>query len=222
MITLKYEKKSPAIFVSHIDLLRTVVRIIRRTGLSPEFSQGFNPHMLLFFSPPLALGVQSECEYVTVDINGVTAKDFAAEFNKASIEGITATASFMTEKSPNLAGTIVSADYFFPTENGVCTAEIADFFAKKEDYEIEYAGKNGVVAKKVARLIYDVKKIDGGLIFRLATGNDNLRADRLCAALKKDFGLDTSVASIVKLRQFMSYGKETAEVDGVLTEGKII
>ncbi len=219
MITLKYQKKAPAIFISHIDLLRAVVRIIRRTGYSPEFSKGFNPHMLLFFSPAIALGVQSECEYVTVDINGVAADDFLAAFNESAFDGIKATSAYYTEKSPNLAGTIVYADYFFPSENPACTAEIVRFFEKKPQYVIEFTQKKERVTKDVSGQIKYVKETEGGLIFGLATGNDNLRADRLLPALKKDFNLDTEVTNIIKIKQYMCVGKDVVEVDGILETG---
>ena len=79
MITLKYRKSGNAVFISHIDTLRGMVRAIRRAEINMAYSKGFNPHMLLFFSPPLALGVNSEAEYVTADCTGMTAEEFKAE-----------------------------------------------------------------------------------------------------------------------------------------------
>ncbi len=66
MLTLKYCKAGSACFISHIDLLRHVSRILRRAGITVNYSQGFNPHALVYFSPPLGVGVSSVAEYLTI------------------------------------------------------------------------------------------------------------------------------------------------------------
>ena len=54
-------------YISHLDLLRTFTRAIHRAGLPVRYSQGFNPHQLITFSLPLALGTTSETEFVDID-----------------------------------------------------------------------------------------------------------------------------------------------------------
>lgn len=219
MITLKYEKKYPFVYVSHIDVLRGMVRIIRRTGFIPEFSKGFNPHMLLFFSPPLAVGVASECEYVTADISGVDEKEFLEAFNKSCPAGVRATASYVTEKNPNLAGNIAASDYLFPVKDPARTAEIVSFFEKCDKYTIEFTQKKEIVEKEVRGQIKAVKPVNGGITFTLATGNDNLRADRLLAGLKKDFEIETENTDILKIAQYVAEGGGYTNADEYLKRG---
>ena len=140
-------------------------------------------------------------------------------FNDSAFGGIKATAAYYSELSPNLAGTIVYADYFFPSVNVEVTAKIADYFKSNESYVIDFMHKKEKVTKDVAPQIKYVKSVEGGLVFGLATGNDNLRADKLLPALKKDFNLETEVTDIIKTKQFMSFKKEVVEVDGVLKAG---
>lgn len=218
MITLKYTKSKPAVYVSHIDLLRNMVRIIRRTGIEAEFSKGFNPHMLLFFSPPIALGLKSVCEYVTADVKNVTQGEFLAAFNKCAPEGILATAAFYGVKSPNLAAKIVAADYEFAVMNPDCAAEITDYFKNANEYYIEYTQKKEQIKKEVSRQIINVSEGGRGLIFTLATGNDNLRADRLLSALKRDFGIDTDINGITKIAQYVRSGDRLVGADEFLSE----
>ncbi|MDD4291801.1 MAG: TIGR03936 family radical SAM-associated protein [Clostridia bacterium] len=66
MIVLKYEKTYPSSMVSHIDTVRLMNRIIRRSGIDIAYSAGFNPHMEIFFSPALSLGVESVCEMMAI------------------------------------------------------------------------------------------------------------------------------------------------------------
>lgn len=220
MITLKYEKTPPAVFISHIDLLRGMARIIRRTGYTPEFSKGFNPHMLVFFSPPLAVAVSSVCEYVTIDIKGVAADEFFDAFNRSAPQGIRAVKVFESEKSPNLAGRITSAEYFFPVKNDTDISGIVDKIKNSTVFEIEYIQKNKHVKKDVRNMIKDISAAEGGLKAVLSTGNENLRADRLLNQLKKNYGIDTEVTGIVKTAQFVNFdGKNTDVDDDLKTEG---
>lgn len=63
---IKYTKESNIKFVGHLDLLRTLQRIIRRAELPVEFSKGFNPHMSVSIAQPLSVGMYSEGEYMDV------------------------------------------------------------------------------------------------------------------------------------------------------------
>ncbi|MBQ9715663.1 MAG: DUF2344 domain-containing protein, partial [Clostridia bacterium] len=63
MLIVKYTKTDSACYVSHVDTLRTINRTFSRADVDVDYSEGFNPHMLVFFSPPNAVGVESECEY---------------------------------------------------------------------------------------------------------------------------------------------------------------
>lgn len=63
---IKYTKGSDIKYVSHLELMRTIQRIIRRADLPAKYSQGFNPHMALSIAQPLAVGVYSRGEYMDV------------------------------------------------------------------------------------------------------------------------------------------------------------
>ena len=103
MVVLKHVKRDSACFISHIDMLRHVSRILRRAGIPVKFSQGFNPHALVFFSPPLAVGVSSDSEYLAIDTD--MPKDEVMErYNRAVPYTISAEKAFACEKNPNLQG----------------------------------------------------------------------------------------------------------------------
>lgn len=63
---IKFTKEADIKFVAHLDLMRTIQRIIRRSGLPIEYSKGFNPHMTLSIAQPLSVGVYSEGEYMDI------------------------------------------------------------------------------------------------------------------------------------------------------------
>jgi radical SAM-linked protein len=63
---IKFSKESEIKFISHLDLMRTIQRIIRRAQLPVEYSKGFNPHMSLSIAQPLSVGIYSTGEYMDV------------------------------------------------------------------------------------------------------------------------------------------------------------
>ncbi|AWK50756.1 radical SAM protein [Clostridium beijerinckii] len=60
----KFTKEENIKFISHLDVLKTIQKNIRRSGLPVEFSQGFNPHMNTSIAQPLSVGVYSSGEYM--------------------------------------------------------------------------------------------------------------------------------------------------------------
>jgi len=55
-------------FISHLDFLRTVVRIFRRANLPVKYSEGFNPHMVMTIALPLSVGTTSVCDCLEAEI----------------------------------------------------------------------------------------------------------------------------------------------------------
>ena len=63
-----YEKRGPAAFLSHLDVVRALPRAFRRLELPLYYSQGFHPKPDMIFTPALSLGVASLCEVVDIKI----------------------------------------------------------------------------------------------------------------------------------------------------------
>lgn len=63
---IKYTKDSEIKFIAHLDLMRTLQKIIKRSALPIDYSNGFNPHMAVSIAQPLSVGVYSTGEYMDV------------------------------------------------------------------------------------------------------------------------------------------------------------
>lgn len=57
-------------YISHLDLMRSMTRTIRRSKIPLWYTEGFNPHPYMTFSLPLSLGMQSKCESMDIKIEG--------------------------------------------------------------------------------------------------------------------------------------------------------
>ncbi len=68
-----FKKVGRAKYISHLDLMRSMTKAIKRSGLKVWYTEGFNPHAYITFPLPLSLGIESECECVDVRVeDGVT------------------------------------------------------------------------------------------------------------------------------------------------------
>ncbi|HPE15850.1 MAG TPA: TIGR03936 family radical SAM-associated protein [Oscillospiraceae bacterium] len=62
MNRLLFRKTGRAIYLSHLDLMRTFPRAFLRAGLAVKHTEGYNPHAFLSIALPLPLGQASDCE----------------------------------------------------------------------------------------------------------------------------------------------------------------
>lgn len=53
-------------FISHLDMMRFMTRLIRRADLPVWYTEGFNPHLYMTFALPLSLGFESDYEVVDI------------------------------------------------------------------------------------------------------------------------------------------------------------
>ncbi|SFC30826.1 TIGR03936 family radical SAM-associated protein [Clostridium uliginosum] len=86
---IKYTKEANVKFISHLDLMRTIQKNIRRSELPIQYSRGFNPHMAMSIAQPLAVGIYSEGEYMDIVlVEEVDEKDIVDKLNSVSSSGI--------------------------------------------------------------------------------------------------------------------------------------
>ena len=90
-LRLLFRKEGRAVYISHLDLLRTFQRVFLREGLVLRHSQGFHPHPLLSFALPLPVGQSSDCELLDFEVDGqVDCAALPENLNRFMPEGIVA------------------------------------------------------------------------------------------------------------------------------------
>ncbi len=88
-IRVKFSKGEEVKYISHLDLMRTIYRVVRRSGIPVSYSHGFNPHQEISFGAPLPLGVTSEAEYVDIKLEkDVLPENIVKMFNSEAPPGI--------------------------------------------------------------------------------------------------------------------------------------
>ena len=86
-VRLKFEKKDNIVFISHLDLSRLFARAFKRAGIPLWYTEGFNPHANIVFSPPLSVGYKSICETADIKLNE-DCSDIIQKINNALPSGL--------------------------------------------------------------------------------------------------------------------------------------
>lgn len=88
-IIFTFSKKGIIRFISHLDLMRLLMRAMRRANFPLRLTQGFNPHPKLSLKRALKLGVESDSEEAGILLNEeITAPDFKERLQKQLPDGI--------------------------------------------------------------------------------------------------------------------------------------
>ncbi len=83
IIRVRFQKIGNLQFISHLDLQRTLQRILVRADVPLWYTMGFNPHMKIVFATPLSIGTESVCELVDIRLAGdISPEDFAKKLNE--------------------------------------------------------------------------------------------------------------------------------------------
>ena len=107
-----FEKGIEMRFTSHLDLMRTWERSLRRSGLPLGFTQGHHPHIKMSFGPPLPLGFRSRAEVFDLEFSQPPAVDLAERLNAVLAEGLRVVAfQPILFKTPSLMSQLEGASY---------------------------------------------------------------------------------------------------------------
>ena len=94
-VRILFSKMGRAKYVSHLDLVRTMTRAVRRADIPLWYTEGFNRHPYLTFAAPLSLGYEGLRE--SMDIRLEEEMDYAelvSRLNEVLPEGICAVDAF--------------------------------------------------------------------------------------------------------------------------------
>lgn len=171
-----FEKGAELRFIGHLDLMRTIQRALRRSGLPIQYSNGFNPHIRLSFAAPLSVGVVGLRELMEVPLeDGTEAEDFVQRMN-AVLPGCLQVifAKPMGETFPTLMSLVAGSRYTIVLPEGE-TADKAEqcfepFMALKE-YVANRRTKSGENPCDIRPFVLDgsAERKNGQLVIHLTT-----------------------------------------------------
>ena len=226
IIRALFTKKNYLRYISHLDLVRLFHRTFNRSQLQIKYSEGFNPHPKFSIANPLSLGIESEGEYIDIELeNDIQIDEFIDRMNKALPQDIQIVKAVYMEKESSISSMISWAFYeikFF-MEKGFdidsLSEEIQNWIKSDEILisKMKKKGKNKIpmdvnIQPLIANVVIKDIDSDGFLVTNslLKSGeNGNLKPIEFIEAMNRDLkiGIDIDSIMIKRLAQY-------AEKDG--------
>ena len=112
-VRIKFTKHGPVKYIGHLDIMRYFQKAIRRAKLDIAYSEGYSPHQIMSFAQPLGVGLESNGEYMDVEmVSHTTADDMIHKLNMTMAEGITISSMvLLPETTGNAMATVAAAKY---------------------------------------------------------------------------------------------------------------
>lgn len=194
-VRIFFRKAGRLQYISHLDLQRTMGRVIARAGLPVWYTKGFNPHPKLVFGLPLPVGVESECEMLDLRLDRDIPDTAVRDMLNAKL---TDEMCVLRVAAPVLKfSDIAAADYTITINSDEIDGETAGAVKKllsEGELIISKRSKSGEKQVNIIPMInsIDCTAADGVLTLkvRLASGQeDNLNPTALVGVLHERLGL---------------------------------
>ncbi len=217
ILRLRFSRSGPAVWLAHLDLMRTFERAVKRADLPVQWSGGYNPRPDLVFALPIGVGLETCADYVDIgllpeaDINA----DSLAERLRASLPGGIAilAAQLRPVERVSIMARIICADYLLEAPGLAAAAEKALELA---ELVVDKPSKGKTRRLNIRPLILQVM-LDSPDSVRLrvkAGSSENLRPDLFLAALTEYGSLDATAAADARLIRTGLYLKSDEEANG--------
>lgn len=106
---VKFSKTGTMRYLSHQELMTSILRAMRRAGIHLTYSTGFHPHPKISFGPALAVGVEGVSEYFDMElIDFKSPSDTLKKLNSALPAGIMALSATLIHSNEKALNNLIS------------------------------------------------------------------------------------------------------------------
>lgn len=145
---LLFSKTGRAVYISHLDLMRTMTRAFLRAGIRLKYSEGFNPHPQISIALPLSVGCESLCEIMDFKlIEDRSSDDILKALSEQLPEGIEVLSVYDSERKVK--------ELKWLSISGVLEYDDGSAQEKCEKLNAFYSAESIVISKKTKRGIAD-------------------------------------------------------------------
>ena len=199
-VRIWFNKTGRSRFISHLDLMRTMTRAIRRSKLPLWYTEGFNPHPYMTFSLPLSLGMESVCESMDIKIEGeITNEEIFSMLKDTMPAGIEITNVTDGVTDPKYIAFGKFDINFFDVSDKDAFASFLEEMLSKEEIIVQKLGKKG--RRKVLKDInlaefikeYKISKNEKGVAVEIilpAGSTTNVNPSLLADEIQKQYSED--------------------------------
>ena len=194
-LRVKFSKHGPVRFIGHLDVMRFFQKTIRRAELDIAYSSGFSPHQIMSFASPLGVGLESNGEYMDIEMNSiVSCDDVKKRLNDASVAGIQIlSVKILPSEAGNAMASVTAASYTVRFRQGrepqFPVREKLEEFLTKEQILITKETKKGVREIDLKPGIYELSWDDNAFSMMLdASSGGNIKPIQVIEKFMSDNG----------------------------------
>ena len=192
MPRLLFEKTGSAVWISHLDLMRLFQRAFKRAGLPLKHTQGYNPRPSVSIALPLSVGVDSVCELLDFDLDGVdvSCEVITERLNQCLVSGVKVLETYDNGRKLRdlaLLDCLVTLEYDrgVPDDGETVLKELFS----RESLVVSKKTKNGIQDQDIIPMIKkaDVLRLDNNVLQirgRICCQNPTLNPAQMIAAIE--------------------------------------
>ncbi len=190
-LRLRFEKTGRAIYISHLDLMRTMQRAFNRSGYALKYSEGFNPRPQISIALPLPVGMGSVCELMDFTLKEeADLSELPERLTRAMPEGIRILEAYVPERKTALLKWLeIRGKFEYDERDPVAMCEALQAFFALEEIVILRRTKRGEGESDIRPAIRSLTFVPGERCVRLegviSAQNPTLNPDLLADALRQ-------------------------------------
>ncbi len=172
-LRVKFSKHGALRFIGHLDVMRYFQKAIRRANIDIAYSEGFSPHQIMTFAAPLGVGLESNGEYMDIEVNSLTGSGQIMDaLNGQMVDGIEVIeVKLLPDDAGNAMASVFAASYSIRFREGfrpvfLSVRSLDDFYGQRE-IEVTKKTKRSEVTFDMKPYIYELGLDDDGEVVRL-------------------------------------------------------
>ncbi len=226
-LRIKFKKYGTVRFIGHLDVMRFFQKAIRRAEIDVAYSGGYSPHQIMSFASPLGVGLESNGEYMDIEVNSLTScEDIQSRLNAVSVPGIeVVSVKVLPEGAGNAMASVSSASYtvrfregrmpalFMQDEDTIQT--LLDDFLGQNQILITKEGKNGPRMVDIRPGVYQLIWQGNALYMHVdASSAGNIKPIQVICALLALHGEEPAENALLITRE-ETYTTDSVPLDNV-------
>jgi len=218
MVVIKYKKINEGMFFSHLSMLRLMNRLLSISGVEVKYSEGFNKTRRIYFSSPTRVGVESVCEYLTLDTME-EAKDIKVKMQNHLPSWLQIVEVYDVENKFNVASLNTASRYSVTIDGYKSLKEKIKQFFERESIVTKVIVHGEEKQIDVKNRIYEIKYNENSFNILAGVGANSVRVDELVKEILKFVNKPELEFKIVKEELFTTNeNQEFVNIDDLLEE----
>ncbi len=231
-VRIKFSKHGAVKYIGHLDVMRFFQKAFRRAEMDIVYTGGFSPHQVMSFASPLGVGLESDGEYLDVELSSLESTgELVQKLNEQMSEGLEVlSARILPDKTGSAMASVAAAGYYigfreevsekspvsdlsFPGGSGGRWQDAIEDFLAQEHIWVEKQTKKNTLSVDIRPAIYDFRLssyqgADCPYLLVNASSSGNIKPAMVMEALfrKWDMPFDASRLRITREDTYLNTG----------------